>query len=191
MGVQYFEGREHRYVDYPVTDVLQMMGRACRPTVDDRSRCVLMCQQTRKDFYKKFLNEGLPIESHLPTHMLHDYFLAEIAVKTIENKQDALVRRASQCLPLADKTAQDILTWTYFYRRMTQNPNYYNLSNVSHRHLSEHLSQLVEDTLSDLVNSKCIAIEDEMDVSALNLGMIAAYYNISCAYYLTSVRITY
>jgi hypothetical protein len=24
--------------------------------------------------------------------------------------------------------------------------------------------------------------EDEMDVSALNLGMIAAYYNISCKY---------
>lgn len=72
-------------------DVLQMMGRACRPSEDDRSRCVLMCQQTRKDFYKKFLAEGLPIESHLPTHMLHDYFLAEIAVKTIENKQDAMV----------------------------------------------------------------------------------------------------
>ena len=91
LGVQFFEGKEHRYVDYPITDVLQMMGRACRPTVDDKSRCILMCQQTRKDFYKKFLNEGLPIESHLPTHLLHDYFLAEIAVKTIENKQDAMV----------------------------------------------------------------------------------------------------
>lgn len=91
MGVQYFEGKEHRYVDYPVTDVLQMMGKACRPTEDERSRCVLMCQQTRKDFYKKFLAEGLPIESHLPTNLLHDYFLAEIAVKTIENKQDAMV----------------------------------------------------------------------------------------------------
>ena len=91
MGVQYYEGKEHRYVDYPVMDVLQMMGRACRPLEDDKSRAVLMCQQTRKDFYKKFLAEGLPIESHLPTHMLHDYFLAEIAVKTIENKQDALV----------------------------------------------------------------------------------------------------
>ncbi|KIJ63099.1 hypothetical protein HYDPIDRAFT_29788 [Hydnomerulius pinastri MD-312] len=163
MGVQYFEGKEHRYVDYPVMDVLQMMGRACRPVEDERSRCVLMCQQTRKDFYKKFLAEGLPIESHLPTHLLHDYFLAEIAVKTIENKQDAM----------------DILTWTYFYRRMTQNPNYYNLHNVSHQHLSDHLSELVENTLQDLVNSKCITIEDEMDVSALNLGMIAAYYNIS------------
>jgi|ERR1700761_4546686 len=90
-GVQYFEGKEHRYVDYPVTDVLQMMGRACRPGIDERSRCVLMCQQTRKDFYRKFLGEGLPIESHLPTNLLHDYFLAEIAVKTIENKQDAMV----------------------------------------------------------------------------------------------------
>ncbi|KAF9003722.1 Sec63-domain-containing protein [Hymenopellis radicata] len=163
MGVQYYEGKEHRYVDYPVMDVLQMMGRACRPKEDERSRCVLMCQQTRKDFYKKFLAEGLPIESHLPTHLLHDYFLAEIAVKTIENKQDAM----------------DILTWTYFYRRMTQNPNYYNLHNVSHQHLSDHLSELVENTLTDLVNSKCISIEDDMDISALNLGMIAAYYNIS------------
>ncbi|TFK49242.1 putative RNA helicase [Heliocybe sulcata] len=163
MGVQSYEGKEHRYVDYPVMDVLQMMGRACRPLEDDRSRCVLMCPQTRKDFYKKFLAEGLPIESHLPTHLLHDYFLAEIAVRTIENKQDAM----------------DILTWTYFYRRMTQNPNYYNLHNVSHQALSDHLSELVENTLNDLVNSKCIAIEDEMDVSALNLGMIAAYYNIS------------
>ncbi|GLB39382.1 putative sec63-domain-containing protein [Lyophyllum shimeji] len=163
MGVQSYEGKEHRYIDYPVMDVLQMMGRACRPREDERSRCVLMCQQTRKDFYKKFLAEGLPIESHLPTHLLHDYFLAEIAVKTIENKQDAM----------------DILTWTYFYRRMTQNPNYYNLHNVSHQALSDHLSELVENTLNDLVNSKCIAIEEEMDVSALNLGMIAAYYNIS------------
>ncbi len=91
MGVQYFEGKEHRYVDYPITDVLQMMGHASRQVADKSSRCFLLCQQTRKDFFKKFLNEGLPIESHLPTHYIHDYFLSEIAVKTIENKQDAMV----------------------------------------------------------------------------------------------------
>ncbi|KAG5352316.1 hypothetical protein C0989_002851 [Termitomyces sp. Mn162] len=104
MGVQFYEGKEHRYIDYPVMDVLQMMGHACRPREDERSRCVLMCQQTRKDFYKKFLAEGLPIESHLPTHLLHDYFLAEIAVKTIENKQDAMVGAMSGLLVA-------ILTW--------------------------------------------------------------------------------
>lgn len=31
--------------------------------------------------------------------------------------------------------------------------------------------------------------EDEMDVSALNLGMIAAYYNISCEFFLVKFTI--
>ena len=105
MGVQTFDGQEHRYVDYAIADVLQMMGRACRPSVDTSSRCILMCQQTRKDFFKKFLNEALPVESSLPQY-LHDHFNAEIVAKTIENKQDAV----------------DWCTWTWFYRRLMQNP---------------------------------------------------------------------
>ena len=52
---------------------------------------LIMWQQTRMDFYKRFLAEGLPNKSHLPTHLLHDYTPAEIAVKTIENQQDAMV----------------------------------------------------------------------------------------------------
>lgn len=47
------------------------------------------------------------------------------------------------------------------------------------RHLSDHLSELVENTLSDLEQSKCISVEDEMDTLPLNLGMIAAYYYIN------------
>ncbi|KAF5335028.1 hypothetical protein D9758_016180 [Tetrapyrgos nigripes] len=47
-----------------------------------------------------------------------------------------------------------------------------------HEHLLDHLSEMVKTTLNNLVNSKYIAIEDEMDVSTLNLDMIAAYYNI-------------
>ena len=50
---------------------------------------------------------------------------------------------------------------------------------MTHRHLSDHLSELVENTLNDLEQSKCISIEDEMDVAPLNLGMIAAYYYIN------------
>lgn len=102
------------------------------------------------------------LQSHLD-HRLHDHFNAEIVTKTIENKQDAV----------------DYLTWTFLYRRLTQNPNYYNLQGVTHRHLSDHLSELVETTLSDLEQSKCISIEDEMDCMPLNLGMIAAYYYIN------------
>ncbi|CAG8457348.1 10482_t:CDS:2 [Diversispora eburnea] len=162
MGTQYYEGKEHRYADYPITDVLQMMGRACRPHIDETGRCVLMCQAIKKDFYKKFLYEALPVESHLD-HFLHDHFNAEIVTKTIENKQDAV----------------DYLTWTFLYRRMVENPNYYGMQGSDHRHLSDHLSELVEATVNDLSSSKCINIEDELELSPLNLGMIAAYYNVS------------
>ncbi|VDM68714.1 unnamed protein product [Strongylus vulgaris] len=170
-----------------------------------------MCQSSKKDFFKKFLYEPLPVESHLD-HCLHDHFNAEIVTKTIENKQDAIdVRLLSFSLGgkncyckgprfksielctrgLMEKAPDSgsgngakmcffkYLTWTFLYRRMTQNPNYYNLQEISHRHLSDALSELVENTLKDLENSKCIAVKDDMDTMPLNLGMIAAYYYIS------------
>ncbi|KAJ3102694.1 DEIH-box ATPase [Phlyctochytrium bullatum] len=161
MGTQHFLGKEHRYTDYMITDVLQMMGRATRPRHDDSGKCVLMCQAVKKEFFKKFLYEALPVESHLD-HYLHDHFNAEVVTKTIQNKQDAV----------------DYLTWTFFYRRLTLNPNYYGLQGVTPRHISDHLSEMVETTLEELAQSKCILVEDD-DVSPLNLGMIAAYYYIN------------
>nr|XP_027194673.1 U5 small nuclear ribonucleoprotein 200 kDa helicase-like [Dermatophagoides pteronyssinus] len=161
MDTQFFNGRIHSYEDYPISDVIQMVGHSGRSMRDDGSKCVIFCQSTKKEFFKKFLLEPLPIESHLD-HSLHDHFNAEIVTRTIENKQDAV----------------DYLTWTFLYRRMSKNPNYYNLTGLTHRHLSDHLSELVENTLKDLEDSKCIAIENDIDLSPLNFGMIAAYYYI-------------
>ena len=159
MGTEYFEGKEHRYVDVPVADVVQMLGRACRPTLDKKSVAFLFCHSPKREFYKKFLSEPFPVESHLD-QALADHLNAEIVTKRLENVQDAV----------------DYLTWTFYYRRITQNPNYYHLAGVTHRHLSDHLSELVENTLADLQNAGCITIEDETDLAALNLGMVAAYY---------------
>jgi len=161
-GTQYYDAGGAGAADYPVTDLLQMMGRASRPGIDDAGVCVLLCHAPRKEYYKKFLFEPFPVESHLD-HFLHDPMVAEIVTRTIETKQDAV----------------DYITWSFYYRRLTQNPNYYNLTGVSHRHLSDALSELVETTLGDLEASKCISIEDEMDCAPLNLGMISAYYYIT------------
>mmetsp|Transcript_28044 Transcript_28044/g.66662 ORF Transcript_28044/g.66662 Transcript_28044/m.66662 type:complete len:2150 (+) Transcript_28044:160-6609(+) len=162
MGTEFYDGREHRYCNYPVTDVLQMMGRAGRQAQDPIGKAVILCHTPKKEFYKKFLHEPVPVESHLD-HFLHDHVSAEIVTKVIENKQEAV----------------DYLTWTFYYRRLTLNPNYYNMTGTTHRHISDHLSELVENLISDLEQSKCIAVEEDgSDVSALNLGMIAAYYYI-------------
>jgi pre-mRNA-splicing helicase BRR2 len=163
MGTQFFEGREHRYVDYPLSEVLQMFGKATRPLEDKMSRGVLMVPAVKREYYKKFLNEALPIESHLQVY-LHDAFVSEISTKMIESADDAI----------------NWTTFTYFYRRLLANPSYYSLTDTSHEGLSAHLSELVETTLKDLADSKIIDLDEEDDsVTPLNAAMIAAYYNIS------------
>ncbi len=42
-----------RYVDFPITDVLQMMGRAGRPQYDQHGVAVIMVADAKKSFYKK------------------------------------------------------------------------------------------------------------------------------------------
>lgn len=163
MGTQFFEGREHRYIDYPISEILQMFGKASRPLQDKSSRGVLMVPAVKREFYKKFLNEALPIESHLQVY-LHDAFVSEISTKIIGSTQDAV----------------DWATYTYFYRRLLANPSYYGLTDTSHEGLSTHLSELVENTLKDLAEAKIIEVDEEDDsVTPLNPAMIAAYYNIS------------
>ncbi|KAJ0245473.1 Sec63 domain-containing protein [Hirschfeldia incana] len=95
MGTQYYDGRENTHSDYAISDLLQIMGRASRPLLDNVGKYVIFCHAPRKDYYKKFLYEAFPVESHLQ-HFLHDNFNAEVVDGVIENKQDAV----------------DYLTWT-------------------------------------------------------------------------------
>ncbi|CAF93355.1 unnamed protein product, partial [Tetraodon nigroviridis] len=44
-GTEYYDGKSRRYVDYPITDVLQMMGRAGRPQFDDQGKAVILVQR--------------------------------------------------------------------------------------------------------------------------------------------------
>lgn len=159
-GTEYYDGKTRRYVDFPITDVLQMMGRAGRPQFDDQGKAVILVHDIKKDFYKKFLYEPFPVESSL-LGVLSDHLNAEIAGGTITSKQDAM----------------DYITWTYFFRRLIMNPSYYNLSDVSHDSVNKFLSNLVEKSLVELEHSYCIEIgEDNRSIEPLTYGRIASYY---------------
>ncbi|XP_044531332.1 activating signal cointegrator 1 complex subunit 3 [Gracilinanus agilis] len=159
-GTEYYDGKTRRYVDFPITDVLQMMGRAGRPQFDDQGKAVILVHDIKKDFYKKFLYEPFPVESSL-LDVLSDHLNAEIAAGTITSKQDAM----------------DYITWTYFFRRLIMNPSYYNLDDVSHESMNKFLSNLVEKALIELEHSYCIEIgEDNRSIEPLTFGRIASYY---------------
>ncbi|CAF92185.1 unnamed protein product, partial [Tetraodon nigroviridis] len=72
MDTQYYNGKIHSYVDYPIYDILQMVGRANRPMQDDEGRCVIMCQGSKKLAQKvpHKLNNPKFNDPHVKTNLL-------------------------------------------------------------------------------------------------------------------------
>jgi len=157
-GTEFYDAATKRYVDYPITDVLQMMGRAGRPQYDTEGFACVFVEESKKPFYTKFLYEPFPVESQLKDAM-HDHMNAEIVAGTIKSKQDAV----------------DYLTWTFFFRRLIKNPSYYGLENTSAATLSRFLSELVDKILTDLKNARCISVDESLDVAIPSLSSSGAF----------------
>lgn len=153
-----YDGKINSFVDVPAELLLDMASSAVK-------KCYLFCHSSKKDDVDRIFFEPLPVESCIVSH-LHSHLVGEIVNRTVESKAEAV----------------DYLTWTFYYRRLAKNPNYYNLSGSSVQHISDHLSELVESIVQDLEQSKFIAVENDMDLSPLNLAMISSHYNL---HYLT------
>lgn len=160
-GTEYYDGKTKRYVDFPITDILQMMGRAGRPQYDQHGKAVILVHEPKKSFYKKFLYEPFPVESSLK-EKLDDHINAEIVSGTISHKEDAV----------------HYLSWTYLFRRLMVNPSYYGLDSTDDKMISSYLSRLVQSTFEDLEDSGCIKMTEE-NVEPTMLGTIASQYYLS------------
>ena len=158
LDTKQYDGQERRFIDYSIPDMLSMLGRAASLQYT-HAKCLIFCHSPRKDYFAKFLTEPYPCESHL-NHFLQEHLNSEIVAKTIQSKQDCV----------------DWITWTFLYRRLTQNPNFYNLQDVSGEYINDYLSELIEATTEILENNKCIAVEEHTDLVPLNFGYISSYY---------------
>ena len=112
MGTKTYDRRERKYIDYPISDLLHMMGKASRQGIDSSGKCVILCHTPKKDHLRKLLYEPLPIESHLD-HYLHDHFNSEIVTITIASMQDAV----------------DYFTWTRIPRDQSVKVSKYQVNN--------------------------------------------------------------
>lgn len=146
-NTQEYHGSDHRYIDYTISDLLEMIGLS--RVVDGMARALVLTNCNNLDYYKRFLTISLPLESHM-NFFLHDVFLSEISGKLIQNRQDAV----------------DFLTYSLFYRRIQLNPSFYGLTDANDEGISEYLSEIVENTLKDLSDSKIVElnIDDDIEV---------------------------
>jgi activating signal cointegrator complex subunit 3 len=163
-GTEYYDGATKRYVDMPVTDVLQMMGRAGRPQFDTSGVACVFVQESKKNFYRKFLFEPFPVESSL-LQVLPEHINAEIANGTVTCRTQLI----------------DLICSTFFFRRLLVNPTYYKMESVDNANL--YLQELAESVANTLQESQCVTIINEEVgdfYESTFLGQLAAQYYLSC-----------
>lgn len=161
-GTQFFDAKIEGYRDMDLTDILQMMGRAGRPAYDTSGIAIVYTKESKKVFYKHFLNLGFPVESSLHK-VLDNHIGAEISSGTITTRQMAM----------------DFLTWTFLYRRAHNNPTYYGIEDISEYGISQYLAGLIDQTIDNLVESKCVYTGGSDELFATPFLHISSYYYLS------------
>jgi len=177
-GTEFFDGKLSRYVDYPVTDVLQMMGRAGRPQFDKEGVAVIMCEESKKNFLKKFLYEPFPVESCLGERMC-ETINAEVSIGTINSFSDAI----------------GYLRWTFYARRVKLNPSYYGATDfiagendsmnkiLSDEDIESFFLHVVEETMDKLKEHNCVTVNKtegtDCIVEATPLGRAASNFYLN------------
>lgn len=136
MGTQYMHvegpGADPQLRDYELTELVRMQSRAVRHSGSGNFH--LFCQAEAKDTFRRFLNDGLPLESQLlDIHDLQTWYHKRVQGGGIVGKQQAV----------------DILSFTFLARRLVNNPTYYDATAGS---LDENLSWIV-DKLHEKISS--------------------------------------
>ncbi len=162
-GTEFFDAASHGYRDLPVTDILQMIGRAGRPQFDTSAKAVILAQDTKKYFYKKFLYEPFPIESSLHLH-LTDHLNAEIVSGACTSEEGAL---------------NFLKTQTYLGIRVRKNPLFYGAEGREDELVDDFLKKLIKVSLEDLFDSACIAVNCQGLLTCTVFGKIAAKFYLS------------
>lgn len=139
---------ENRYSN---RDLMKMISLAYK---GESPKTVVMTHLKDVQFYSKFIQAPIVNESILLPN-LSQIFLYEIAVQNIKSKQNCL----------------DYFAWTFTFRRLLKNPNFYGLQSTNQDQVTEFLSEIVEEKIEELQDMKMI--EAGNDLCPLSYGLIA------------------
>jgi pre-mRNA-splicing helicase BRR2 len=165
-GTQVYSPEKGRWVELSPQDMLQMLGRAGRPSYDTFGEGIVVTTQNELQYYLSLLNEQLPIESQMIS-LLPDIMNAEIVMGNIRSREDAV----------------DWLGYTYLYIRMLRNGSLYGVTLEE----AEDDPYLIQKRV-DFVHAAAIILDKTNLIKydkktgrfqGTELGRIASYYYIS------------
>lgn len=176
-GTEYYDGKTKKYVDYSITDIMQMVGRAGRSQQDKDAYAYIYTESRKVDFYKAFMFSPFPAESSFHEHII-DSLNSEIASGTVAS----------------EKQAFEYLKNTFFYLRLHSNPLYYLnidlLKGCSAGSSTEELAScIITRCLQRLNDLGCVSISYNEEstyrechnmLTPSLLGILASQYYISC-----------
>ncbi|TMW66845.1 hypothetical protein Poli38472_011961 [Pythium oligandrum] len=158
-GTEYFQ--QGRYQSYPLSDLLQMIGRAGRPSLDDKGVACVLVEEAKKNMIQRLLYEPLAIESSLADH-LENHLNAEIASGLIRNKADVV----------------QYLSWSLLFQRVVKNPSFYGYTSAqddTKGGVEAFFRSLVDSTLQTLVENECVTMDPKTQAIAPTVvGKLAA-----------------
>ena len=127
----------------------------------ENKKLIIMTQEWKKEEIKENLFQNFSLESNLNKNLIN-ILNKEIASNIISNKQECI----------------DYLTWTFFYRRLIKNPNFYYLNSIDSEKFNEYLSEFINSVLEDLKSIGFLEIENDNSFDVLNPGIISAFYDV-------------
>lgn len=156
--------------DYELTDVIQMVGLTGRSLIDHESRCIIMCHASKADYFDRFLREPLPAESDLPENLIShvNYEVASGSLTELNN------------------IYKPYLAHTFFYKRISVNPNYYGIIipedfEQKSRVFKSFFNNLVNKVALELEKTDFITMEGTHENPSFNANLLS---KISLEYYI-------
>lgn len=127
LGTQYLHFEpdgDRQFLNYSVNEVLRMQSLALRHLFV--GRYLLICHPEEKDTFRRFLDQGLPLESRLmESDVLKRWVEEGVQKGKIKSRQDII----------------DVLSFTFLARRVKSNPTYYDAESEQ---VDEVLSRFVD-----------------------------------------------
>ncbi|KAF1778750.1 P-loop containing nucleoside triphosphate hydrolase [Phytophthora cactorum] len=185
-GTEYFQNG--RYRSYPLSDLLQMIGRAGRPLLDDKGVACVLVEESKKNMTQRFLYEPLAVESCLGGNaVLANHLNAEIAAGLIHSTKDVM----------------DYLSWSLLFQRVLKNPSFYGVGTevavaakpgkqnkpsktpTKQDELETFFQHLISTTMEQLEASQCVTAAQTDGVSSFEptfAGKLAASLAPDCDY---------